>query len=58
MIILTKTRALKYLVKNEVNTSEWKDAAMYNRCKKIITSHRIFFTKYELDKMVEEVRNM
>lgn len=34
MIILTKTRALKYLVKNEVNTSEWKDAAMYNRCKK------------------------
>ena len=52
---MSKIKALEYLVKNEIHTSEWKGTAMYHKCKKVITSTKTFFTKYELDEMLKEV---
>ena len=54
---MTKIEALEYLVKNEIHTSEWEGTAMYLKCRKIITSSKAFFTKYELDEMLKEVEN-
>ena len=52
-----KKKALEYLVKNEIHTSEWKGAAMYMKCRNIITSNKTLFSKSELDDMLAEVRN-
>ncbi len=54
---MTKIEAIEYLVKNEIHTSEWKGTAMYLKCKKVITSTKTFFNKYELDEMLKEVEN-
>lgn len=54
---MNKIEALEYLVENEIHTSEWKATAMYLTCKKIITSPKTFFTKYELDEMLKYVKN-
>lgn len=54
---LNKIQALEYLVDNEVHTSEWKGAAMYIRCRKIIKSDKQYFNICELDKIIEEIKN-
>lgn len=55
---MNKIDALEYLVKNEIHTSEWKGTAMYIKCRKIITSTKNTFTKYELDEMLKDVENL
>lgn len=54
---MTKMEALEYLVENELHTSEWKGAAMYLGCRKIITSSNSSFTKDELDEILRKVKN-
>jgi hypothetical protein len=45
MKALNKTKALEYLVKNEIHTSEWQGTEMYLKCKKVIVSSKETFTK-------------
>ena len=54
---MTKLEAIEYLVENELHTSEWKGAAMYLGCRKIITSSKTSFTKDELDEILRKVKN-
>lgn len=56
--MLNKLKSIKYLIENEVNFSEWKEAMMYHKIKGIIKSKKILFTKDELNILIKEVENI
>lgn len=59
----TKIGAINYLVKNNVYTSEWSGAGMYEAVVKVLQFQSKFsttkgnFTKKYLDSLLEEAKN-
>ena len=53
---MNKLTAIKYLITNEINTSEWKESEMYRIIKETVNSEKKEFKEKELKNMLERVR--
>lgn len=54
---MNKLEAVKYLVKHNEHNDEWSGAGMYIIIEEVINDSKEFFTKEELDTLLEKAKN-